>query len=78
MNEQVYYEQSLLVDIYPHLKMALGLIDVSLPKVAMDVGCGAGRDALYLAENGFKVHAYDKNGGDYHYLFEGIVSCPPQ
>jgi len=61
MSEPVYYERSLAVEVYPHLKMALDLIDFSLPKVAVDVGCGAGRDALYLAENGFTVHAYDKS-----------------
>lgn len=61
MSEQVYYERSLTVDIYPHLKMALDLIDLSLPKVAVDVGCGAGRDALYLAKKGFTVYAYDKS-----------------
>ncbi|RAU18507.1 class I SAM-dependent methyltransferase [Nitrincola tibetensis] len=61
MNEQVYYQRSLAADVYPHLKMALELIDVSLPKVAVDVGCGAGRDALFLAESGFRVHAYDKS-----------------
>lgn len=61
MSEKIYYERSLAVDVYPHLKMALDLIDISLPKVAVDVGCGAGRDALHLAEIGFTVHAYDKS-----------------
>lgn len=42
MGEQVYYERSLAVDVYPHLKMALDLVDVSLPKVAVDAGCGSG------------------------------------
>ncbi|EXJ11430.1 hypothetical protein [Nitrincola nitratireducens] len=54
MSEQVYYQRSLAADVYPHLKMALELIDVSMPKVAVDVGCGAGRDALFLAESGFR------------------------
>ncbi|MBQ0727284.1 MAG: class I SAM-dependent methyltransferase [Thalassolituus oleivorans] len=73
MSEPVYYKRSLAVDVYPHLKMAIGLIDSSLPKVAVDVGCGAGRDAFYLAENGFKVHAYDKSGAAIARLKE---ECP--
>lgn len=61
MSEKTYYERSLNVDVYPHLRMALDIVDVSLPKVAVDVGCGAGRDALFLVERGFKVHAYDRS-----------------
>jgi SAM-dependent methyltransferase len=80
MSEQVYHERSLAVDVYPHLKMALEVIDISLPKVAVDVGCGAGRDALHLLENGFTVHAYDKSDAAiarlkelcHHYLNEKL------
>ncbi|PMR75826.1 class I SAM-dependent methyltransferase [Billgrantia endophytica] len=61
MSEQVYYERSLGAEVYPHLKMALDVVDASLPKVSVDVGCGAGRDALFLAERGFTVYAYDKS-----------------
>lgn len=61
MNEQIYLERSLEVEIYPHLKMALELVDPLLPKVAVDIGCGAGRDALFLADRGYKVYAYDKS-----------------
>ncbi|WP_018917273.1 class I SAM-dependent methyltransferase [Vreelandella zhanjiangensis] len=61
MSEQTYYQRSLGVEVYPHLKMALEVVDTSLPKVAVDAGCGAGRDALFLLERGFTVHAYDKS-----------------
>ncbi|MBD3896889.1 class I SAM-dependent methyltransferase [Halomonas sp. ML-15] len=61
MSEQVYHERSLAVDVYPHLKMAIDVIDTPLPKVAVDAGCGAGRDTLHLAESGFTVHAYDRS-----------------
>lgn len=74
MGELIYYKRSLAVDVYPHLKVALGLIDVSLPKVVIDVGCGAGRDALYLAENGFAVHAYDKSDAAIACLEEGCTN----
>ena len=40
MSEHVYYERSLAVDVYPHLKMAIDLIDSSLPKVALAVVLG--------------------------------------
>ena len=28
---------------------------------ALDVGCGTGRNALYLSQNGFNVEAWDVN-----------------
>lgn len=61
MSEQIYHERSLEVEVYPHLKTALELIDPLLPKVAVDVGCGAGRDALFLVDRGFTVYAFDKS-----------------
>jgi len=61
MREQQYLEKSLSVDVYPPLKRALGVVDTTLPRVAVDAGCGAGRDALFLMEHGYTVHAYDKS-----------------
>jgi len=61
MKQNAYYEQSLEVEVYPHLKAALGLIDPLLPKIAVDAGCGAGRDVLFLVGQGFTVYAFDKN-----------------
>ncbi len=49
------------VEVYPHLNMALEWLDDSLPRTAVDVGCGAGRDAMFLIEQGFTVHAFDNN-----------------
>lgn len=61
MSEQVYLDKSLNVDVYPPLKRALELVENSLPKVAVDAGCGAGRDAMYMVEHGYTVHSYDKS-----------------
>lgn len=61
MSEQMYLEKSLNADVYPPLKRALDLVENSLPKVAVDAGCGAGRDALFLLEHGYTVHAYDQS-----------------
>lgn len=61
MSEQLYYDRSMDVDVYPHLKLALDILDPALPRVAVDVGCGAGRDALFLVERSFRVYAYDKS-----------------
>lgn len=57
MSEQMYLEKSLNADVYPPLKRALELVENSLlKKVAVDAGCGAGRDALFLLEHGYTVH----------------------
>lgn len=61
MSEQVYLDKSLNADVYPPLKLSLELIENFLPKVAVDAGCGAGRDALFLLEHGYTVYAYDKS-----------------
>lgn len=61
MSEQKYLEKSLSVDVYPPLKRALELVGNTLPKLAVDAGCGAGRDAMYMVERGYTVHAYDKS-----------------
>ncbi|MBM1145120.1 class I SAM-dependent methyltransferase [Alcanivorax sp. ZXX171] len=59
MNKSEYYDRSLEVAVYPHLKMALTNAKPSLPRIAIDAGCGAGRDALFLIEEGYEVHAFD-------------------
>ena len=35
------------------------VLKLSKGKTALDVACGSGRNALFLAKNGFKVDAYD-------------------
>ncbi|HBS82882.1 MULTISPECIES: class I SAM-dependent methyltransferase [Halomonadaceae] len=86
MSEQKYLEKSLSAAVYPPLKRALRLVDTTLPMVAVDAGCGAGRDALFMVEHGYTVHAYDKSdeaiarleevGGRYiHQTLFPKVSC---
>lgn len=50
MSEQIYLEKSLSAAVYPPLKRALGVVDTTLPMVAVDAGCGAGRDALFMVD----------------------------
>jgi len=52
-----YYDATADRDIRSDLKQAIKLIDE--PKIAIDCGCGAGRDIEYLLANGFVVHAFD-------------------
>jgi tellurite methyltransferase len=47
------YPSVLLSDWLP------GLLPAEVPGRALDVGCGAGRNALFLAESGFNVTAID-------------------
>ncbi|OMH39216.1 hypothetical protein BGP75_05380 [Motiliproteus sp. MSK22-1] len=56
-----YYEAVAKLGVNEHLRLALGLLDDSLEKVAVDCGCGTGRDTLYLLGEGFVVHAFDRN-----------------
>ena len=37
------------------------LVENKKEKKALDLGCGGGRNSLFLAENGFDVLAFDKN-----------------
>lgn len=59
MVHRAYYERSLATEVYPHLRMALEVVDSDLPKMAVDVGCGSGRETLFLLEHGYNVYAYD-------------------
>lgn len=55
---QKYYENT--ENALPHL-MVKKFIDMNNnPKYAIDLGCGAGRDTIYLIKNGWKVLAIDK------------------
>ena len=54
-----YYELTRAQPPRPHLVQALDLLSPDLPKTAIDMGCGTGRDALHLAEQGFEVTAFD-------------------
>lgn len=61
MTERTYLEKSFEAEVYPHLRAAIELVDPLLPRVAVDVGCGAGRDALFLVDCGFTVYAFDRS-----------------
>jgi len=52
-----YYDVTAGRDVRPDLQQAIKLVDE--PKIAIDCGCGAGRDVAYLLDNGFIVHAFD-------------------
>ena len=59
MNDmQKYYRNT--EDALPHLIVKKFINMNSNPKYAIDLGCGAGRDTIYLIKNGWKVLAIDK------------------
>ena len=54
-----YYEQTKAGRPDPALEFACAQVDPSLPLLAVDCGCGAGRGAAFLLEKGFRVHGFD-------------------
>jgi len=52
-----YYDATFDRDVRSDLQQAIKL--VYEPKIAIDCGCGAGRDIEYLLDHGFVVHAFD-------------------
>ena len=57
-NIQKYYENT--ENALPH-PMVKKFINMNIePKYAIDLGCGAGRDTIYLIKNGWKVLSIDK------------------
>ena len=58
-NEEItdYYDATVDRDVRSDLQRAIKLVNE--PKIAIDCGCGAGRDIAYLLDNGFIVHAFD-------------------
>lgn len=55
---QKYYENT--KNALPH-PMVKKFINMNIqPKYAIDLGCGAGRDTIYLIKNGWKVLSIDK------------------
>jgi len=52
-----YYDATVDREVRSDLQQAIKLVDE--PKIAIDCGCGAGRDVAYLLANGFIVHAFD-------------------
>ena len=54
-----YYKKVASQPHRPMTELAADLVG-DLPAVAVDCGCGVGRDTTYLLNRGFKVHAFDK------------------
>ena len=55
---QKYYENT--ENALPH-PMVKKIINMNIkPKNAIDLGCGTGRDTIYLIKNGWKVVSIDK------------------
>jgi len=52
-----YFDVTADRDVRSDLHQAIKLVDE--PKIAIDCGCGAGRDIAYLLANGFIIHAFD-------------------
>lgn len=61
MNWQNYYNKTQDSPADPTLKLALSLVGSDLPKIAIDCGCGAGRNVAFLRSQGFEVFAFDKD-----------------
>lgn len=57
-NIQKYYENTENALPHPLVKKFISINDN--PKYAIDLGCGAGRDTIYLIKNGWNVLAIDK------------------
>ncbi|XOV86932.1 MAG: class I SAM-dependent methyltransferase [Pseudomonadota bacterium] len=58
-----YYEKTKDNPVHPALKFAQSRVRNGLPKIAVDCGCGAGRNVGYLRSEGFEVHAFDVDSG---------------
>ena len=57
-NIDKYYENTQNALPHPLVKKFIGM-NIS-PSKAIDLGCGAGRDTIYLIQNGWKVLSIDK------------------
>lgn len=57
-NIQKYYENTENALPHPLVKKFINMNNN--PKYAIDLGCGAGRDTIYLIKNGWKVLSIDK------------------
>lgn len=55
---QKYYENTEKALPHPMVKKFINMNNN--PKYAIDLGCGAGRDTIYLIKNGWKVLSIDK------------------
>ena len=60
--EQRYNEDNVPWDLGKPYKQLVDYVNENCPSRALDVGCGTGTDAIYLAQNGFNVSAIDISG----------------
>ena len=60
--EQRYSEDNIPWDLGKPYKQLVDYVNENRPSRALDVGCGTGTDAIYLAQNGFNVSAIDISG----------------
>ena len=54
-----FYEKT--KDEEPHKNVVWLVKNQKSPGVAVDLGCGAGRDSILLLKNGWTVHSFDLN-----------------
>ncbi len=59
MSWQPYYEKTRNRPSDPVLDFAQSRVCPDLPRIAIDCGCGAGRNAEFLRGCGFEVHGFD-------------------
>lgn len=58
--EKVYTEKGdLYKDIGPEIKEYTKILEKKKYKLVLDLGCGTGRNTIYLAQKGFLVYAFD-------------------
>lgn len=70
MGWEEYYETT--QDAEPHQNLVMFLRKGKKPGIAVDLGCGAGRDTVLLLKNGWTVISYDINNNA-QYILERIT-----
>ena len=62
-----FYEKT--KDERPHKNVVWFVKNQKNPGVAVDLGCGAGRDSILLLQNGWTVHSFDLNDNKHFFFF---------
>jgi len=71
-----YYEKTKDAPPNPVLAQACKQVDATLPKIAIDCGCGSGRGIAFLLAQGFDVHAFDADPGAEAFCKERFAGEP--
>lgn len=74
MNYDKKYEKDCYWGTQPNKLLAQNLDLLKGFQVVVDLGCGEGRDSLFLAEQGFKVIAVDKSSVGLNKIKEGYIA----